>query len=107
MFKIPFVGRCAAALIFLSLSITPVAALTGEEVMTKMSNEESFAYISGSIEMAAFLAKAEGEDSKAACIIDWYFGSGNGAEQIDEALSRFKDRGAQAVMIALINRRCS
>ena len=106
MFKNRFFSRYVAALLALAGSASAAAALTGEDVMTKMSDKESFAYISGSIEMAAFLAKADGADQKAACIIEWYFGDGNGGDQIDEALSHFKDRGAQAVMIALINRRC-
>ena len=67
--------RHTSACRFISYFITIVAlslpanALTGEEVMTNMSDRESFAYIAGSVEMAAFMASADGQSARAQCII--------------------------------------
>ena len=106
MFKIPFVVRCAAALIFLSLSITPVAALTSEEVMTKMSKDQRSGYLAGAIEMAAFMNHAEGRRERAQCVLNLFFGDDVEPLLFDKTLATFKDRQAMPVIHLIIKREC-
>ena len=107
MFKMPYVGRCAAALVVVSLSAAPAAALTGEDVMTKMGEDERGGYLTGSVEAAAFLALSAGDKERSSCIVEWFFGDGNGPEQIAQAFNHFRERQAQPIIYALINRACT
>jgi len=107
MFKTQYVGRCAAALFALSLSAAPAAALTGEDVMTKMGKDERNGYLAGAVEMAAFIAHHQGDSERSSCIMDWFFGGGNGPEEIVQALNHFKDRQAHPVLFVLMNRTCA
>ena len=84
---------------------SPVTALTGEDVLDKMSSEERTAYLTGNIGMASFLTFAEGKNERSECITDWYYKDG-GVQQLVTALGRFKDRQAQPIIYALIERAC-
>ena len=89
-----------------SSGVISAHAITAEELMTNMEKGERSSYIVASIEMAAAMFHLQGEREKSSCIMEWFFESGDGPDQIVQALHRFSDRSPQTVMIALINRRC-
>jgi hypothetical protein len=107
MFKNSFAGRYAAALLALALSASSAAALTGEDLMTKMGEDERNGYLTGAVEMAAFIAHQQGDPERLSCIMDWFFGGGSGPEEIVQALNHFKDRQAHPVLFVLMNRTCA
>lgn len=84
---------------------SPAAAITAEDVLDKMSSDESTGYIYGSMETAAFLSHLQGKSERSECITDWYHDKG-GVKQIIDTLHRFKDRQAQPIIYALIKRAC-
>ena len=100
------IRSCVIAVMFgLSLVSTTAQALTGSEVMVKMTDIERGGYFAGSVGMAAMMAGAAGQTARQDCIMDWYYKK-QGVEQLVQALDRFKDRPAQPVILALINRAC-
>ena len=95
-----------ALFLLICMAATPTGAVTGREVLEKMERIELAAYIAGSVEMAAFLAKTSGNAKRSSCIMDWYFHEGNGVDQIIQALFKFKDRPVQPVIYLLMKRQC-
>jgi hypothetical protein len=97
-----------AAAAFLS-SGKEAAALTAEEVLNRMSDEERFAYISGVVDGLAFArwTADQPDNTGMQCIYDWYYG-GNAAvrETIQTWLTRHQDRPVDALMYVLIRREC-
>lgn len=106
MFKVPFSGRCAAALLDFIISAGPAAALTGEDLMTKMTAQERFTYVAASIEMAAYMTQLQGNGAKASCVMDWFFGEESRMPEVERLLTHFEDRTVQPVILVLINRTC-
>ena len=106
MFKIPFFGQCSVTLLTLSLSMTPVAALTGKEVMTNMSDEQRHAFLAGSVEMAAFMNHAEGRRERAQCVLNLFFGDDADPLLFDRTLTAHEDRQAMPVIHLVIRREC-
>lgn len=97
-----------AAAAFLS-SGKEAAALTAEDVLNRMNDDERFAYISGLVDGLAFARwTAEKPDNTGMqCIYDWYYG-GNTAvrETIQTWLTRHQDKPVDALMYVLIKREC-
>ena len=106
MFKLPFIGQCAAALVILSMSVPSANALTGEDIMSKMNADQRHAFIAGSIEMAALMFHLQGERQKASCVMDWFYDGDDGAQQILQAFAQFSDRQTHPVILTLINGAC-
>lgn len=106
MFKKSLSGRYAAALLALAASASPAAALTGEDVMTKMTAQERFTYVAASISMAAYMTQLQGDGAKASCVMDWFFGEESRMPEVEQVLTHFEDRTVQPVMLVLINRNC-
>lgn len=85
--------------------MTPSLALTGEDVLDWMSKDERGGYLSGSVEMAAFLSSIQGNNERADCIMDWYYKQ-DGPARVVAALSRYKDRQALPVIHLMIKKAC-
>jgi len=83
----------------------PAWSLTGEDVLDRMSSDESSGYLAGSIEMAAFLSAMQGNNQRADCIMDWYYNQ-DGVEKLVAALSSYKDRQALPVVHVIIKKAC-
>jgi hypothetical protein len=83
----------------------PAQSLTGEDVVERMSSEESNGYLAGAIEMAAFLSGTRENSERSDCIMNWYY-EGDGVEELIAALTRYKDRQALPVIHLMINRAC-
>lgn len=99
------IARLGLAAVLSAVTVQPAWALTGGDVLDGMSSDESTGYMAGSIAMAAMIAGANGSRERAECIMNWYY-EGDGVEEIVQALDHFKDREAQPVIYALINRAC-
>ncbi len=90
-----------------SVCLTSAAmAPTSDEIMTNMSDEQRGGYLTGAVEASAFLAHASGDRARSQCIMEWFFEADTGANEIVQALDHFRDRQAQPVIMALINRAC-
>jgi hypothetical protein len=94
----------ATILLAIASAPNPAAALSAGDVIDKMSNAEQTAYMFGSAEMAAFLAHASGNTTRAQCITDWFHQ--HGVSQITQTMSAMKDRQAQPIIFTLIKRAC-
>lgn len=90
----------------LALSASPAAALTGEDLMTRMTAQERFTYVAASVSMAAYLTQLHGDGAKASCVMDWFFGDESRMPEVEQVLTHFEDRTVQPVMLVLINRNC-
>jgi hypothetical protein len=92
--------------VLLSAAYTsPGLALTGADVLQKMSADERSGYLAGNIDMAAQLIFRDGKHERSTCIFNWYY-KGGGVAQVLQALERFKDKQVQPVIYALIDRAC-
>jgi len=95
---------CATILLFAVKASTPATALTGADVLDKMSNAEQTACFFGSAEMAAFMAHVAGNTERSRCITAWF--QEKGVLQIVQTMTAMKDRQAQPIIYTLINRAC-
>lgn len=87
-------------------SAVPAWSITAGDVLDRMSPDERGGYLSGTVEMAAFLSSIQDKKERAECIVRWYFKERKGTEQIMLALARFKDKQAMPVIHAVIKRAC-
>ena len=88
------------------IAMAPAHAVTSEDVMNRMNDEERSAFIAWAIEMAALMFHLQGDREKASCIMEWFFENGDGPQQVVQALIHFSDRPSHPVMLTLINRTC-
>ncbi len=97
-----------AAAAFLS-SGKDAAALTADDVLNRMNENERFAYISGVVDGLAFARwNADKPDSIGTqCIYDWYYGARTEVREIILTwLERHKDKPVDALMYVLIKQEC-
>lgn len=98
--------RICAAIVF-ALIATPAFALTGGDVIDKMTDKERAGYLIGAVEMAMYNASTAGNGKRAECISTWYFSQdGKAQKAVVAAFAQYKDRPAVALLNALINRQC-
>jgi hypothetical protein len=95
----------ATILLGLAAGSTPAAALTGGDLLDRMSSEQRFGYLGGAVEMAAFLSATQGDTERGNCIMGWFYDK-DGTTELANALSRFRDKEALPVVQALIERAC-
>lgn len=84
----------------------PAAALTAQDVLEKMSPDERGAYLIASVEMAAFLAKVNGDKERSACIMNWWFDTPATNGRVVAVFERFSDRAPQPILYVLMNKAC-
>ena len=80
-------------------------ALTGGDVVDKFSSDEQYSYYSGAVGIASLLSWTAGNKKRADCINNWFFKE-KGWRHLDQALKRYKDRQAPAVIYAVIQKKC-
>ncbi len=69
-------------------------------------HRESGAYISASIEMAAFMAHVQGDKQRSSCILNWYFDTPGTPSKVIAVFARFPARAPQPILYVLINKAC-
>jgi hypothetical protein len=100
-------ATCITAILLAQLVASlPVTALTAQDVMEKMEEGEAHTYLFASIEMAAFLARAQGDDARSKCILDWWLNNPATDKKVLAAFDRYPDRQASAILYVLMNRAC-
>lgn len=94
---------------FIASSAGSAAALTADDVMNKMSEDQRFGYISGIVDGLAFARWQQDKPDNAGtqCIYDWYYG-GDGAagQQILRQFEARPERHADVLIYALIKGQC-
>lgn len=100
------ISLLVSAFLASSLITFPAAALTAQDVLEKMDNKESWAYLTASIEMAAFLAKVRGDIERSACIMKWWFDTSEAEDKVITVFARFPDRAPQPILYVLMNKAC-
>lgn len=93
-----------ATLVALSIA-APAFAMTGADILDKMTEKERSGYLAGAVEMAIVAASNDNKAGKATCISEWYF-KGDGPKTVIAALDKYRDKPAASVIAALINRTC-
>jgi hypothetical protein len=106
----PRVGLAAIALVAVATLFSlypsaPALSVTGEDVIEKMSSDHRAGYLTGSVEMAAFMAGMDGDRARADCIMTWFYDR-KGTKEVVDALAEYKDRQALPVVMTIINRAC-
>lgn len=93
------------ATLLLILGTSSASALTGEDVIDRMSSDQRSSYLFGAMEMAAFLAAVEGDEERSQCIPDWFHDQ-DGLKEIILTLEEFKERSAMPIIHTLFRRAC-
>lgn len=97
------------ALAALLLAAAPAyAAITAGDVLDKMNRDEQHGYITGAIDMAAYLAySVEKNPKKSECITNWYYGKGApGPRDVVRNFERYRDKPAIGVLRVLMDTVC-
>jgi len=99
------VGGLMTAILLVAV---PAWAITAGEVLDKMSEDERFGYITGSVDTAMYLAAVqEKNNAKSECILNWYYGkNAAGPKQVIDMFRRYRDKPAIALIKVLIDRAC-
>ncbi|MBL4768041.1 MAG: hypothetical protein JKY94_10055 [Rhodobacteraceae bacterium] len=85
------------------------AALTADDVLNRMNDDERFAYISGVVDGLAFARWTADKPDNAGmqCIYDWYYGGDTAVrETIQTWLTRHQDKPVDALVYVLTKREC-
>ena len=82
------------------------AALTAQDVLEKKESREAHTYLCASIEMAAFLAHAQGDTERSACILEWWFETPGTKDTVFSTFARLPDRTASAILYVLMKKAC-
>jgi hypothetical protein len=94
---------------FITSSAGPLAALTADEVMNKMNEDQRFGYVAG---VVSGLAQArwlldKPDASGTTCINNWFFGpSSQPWPQLEEWFARHPDKPAAALLYVMIKQDC-
>lgn len=89
------------------LIASPAFALSGGDIIGKLSPKEQAAFVTGAVEMAMLA-----DPDRAECILNWYFAKdaqGNaprGPQEVIASFERYADKPATGIIRALINRAC-
>lgn len=99
------IAAFTAAFLFAAV---PAWAITAGDVLDRMTEQERFQFVNGSVEMAMYLASAqEKNDAKAECILNWFYGkNASGPKQVIDTFRRYRDKPAVALINVLINQTC-
>lgn len=99
----------AAFMLSLFAGASPVAALTAKDVLTKMGNDERFAYLAGisdGLAQARWM-KDKPDETGMKCIYDWYYKGGKRKfNQVYDLLELHPDKPANAIIYVLIKKEC-
>ena len=103
--------KCVAALLVLTGVYTfPALAITSKEVMSKMSEDERFGYLTGLIDMLAYHAGMAGNTARVKCIVDAYYRDPKPTSaawsKLYKALDRFHDKQPATVVALLAEQAC-
>ena len=85
---------------------TVVSALTADEVMNQMNNDQRTGFMSGAVDMAAQLHAENGDRAKAECALAWFFHSDDGLRDVFDFFDIHGEHSAVALISVLINRKC-
>ena len=87
--------------------MTDAKILTAKDLLTTMSDEQQYLYISGVI---AGLGTAryvkDGNDIGSACIDRWFYDTAGVREKIYAVFARFGDRPPSAILYAMTAKEC-
>jgi hypothetical protein len=86
-----------------------LSAITGGDVLTKMTEKEQFGYITGAIDTMLYLeqAGAGGSTPRSRCILDWFCGKNSrAAGQIIATFNNYQDKPAIGLIKLLADRAC-
>ena len=106
MYKHTHVCGFVSFILAVFASIAPAQALTGEDVMDRMSKDERNGYLAGAVEMAAFMNHVDGRRERAQCILGLLFGDAADPLVFDRTLAEFLDHQAMPVIHLVIKREC-
>ena len=87
----------------------PVQALTANDVLNKMSNDERHSYLAGMVGGFAHsrYLQDKPDQSGMTCIFDWYYESGAKKWQLIETwFSRHLDKQVEPLLYVLIKKEC-
>jgi hypothetical protein len=108
--KIGVVSLCKLLGVTLALSAAtlPARAITAEEVMTKMSQQERFGYLNGLIDMLAYQTAAHGDHEAGNCIIDRFFREKKEEswERMYAVFTRYSDKRPEILLTVLAKQLC-
>ncbi len=87
----------------------PATAITGQDVMEKMSKDQRHGYFSGLVDMAIQIYHVEGQHQKRTCISEWFYENPESGKEWDQILDLFEaypEKEATAIMYVLLKRQC-
>lgn len=100
-----FVGVLGLAMI---AAIPRAAAITAEDVMKRMSQEQRIGYFSGLIDMLAYQTAAAGDRAKGNCIIDAFYRERreDSLKRLLEVMEKFSDKRPEILLTVLVKQLC-
>lgn len=93
----------------LTLGAAPSFAITAKDVTEKMSKQDRFNYLTGLIDMRAFVAAQAGDAVLPKCIYDLYYREKEGSAwtALLDALVKFPDKQPATIVFLLTQKACA
>lgn len=96
--------------LFCVLGAVPGRAITARDVTEKMSQEERYSYLTGLIDMRAFIAGEAGDANFSKCVYDAYYRKHDSAADpwipLLDALKQFPDKQPATIVFLLAKKAC-
>ena len=93
----------------LTFGVVPSFAITAKDVMEKMSKQDRFNYLTGLIDMRAFVAAQSGDAALPKCIYDLYYRDQESSAWVAlfDALAKFPDKQPATIVFLLTQKACA
>lgn len=92
----------------LGASSTSVAALTAEDVTTRMNSDQRYSYVVGLVDMLAYETARAGEKDKSTCITAKFLKTGSEETwgKLREVMDQYPDKPPEVLVAVLARQLC-
>lgn len=89
------------------LSAQTASAITAGDVMEKMTEKERFGYLSGLVDMLSYQALLSGDQPRAKCMVDHFYGRKDKSwASVFAAFGRYPDKAPEGLVVLLARKAC-
>lgn len=95
------------AYLIAALAASSAHAITAKDVMEKMAQEERFGYVTGLIDMLSYQALLAGNQARAKCISDAFYGKKDATMRLlYQSFGQYSDKSPEGIVVVIMNRAC-
>ncbi len=90
----------------LTCTSSPAWAITAEDVMEKMGKDERWGYLTGLVDMMSYQEVLNSNDTRAQCIVDWFYDDEATIKRVFATLLHFPDKSVEGILFLMGKKAC-